>query len=73
MVLDSCWETYQLVEWRRVSDTSLVWREGVSDVPAEILLLNADELVLRLDLRDGSVEERFQAARVPYLCPDMPR
>jgi hypothetical protein len=73
MVLDSCWETYRLVEWRRVADTSLVWREDVSDIQAEILVLNANELVLRLDLRGGSEEEHYQAASVPYLCPDMPR
>ena len=73
MVLDSCWETYQLVDWRMVTDTRLVWREGVIDVPAEILDLTPEELVLRLDLRGGSEDEHYQAAAVPYLCPDMPR
>ncbi|MGH9459878.1 MAG: hypothetical protein ACRD1X_01580 [Vicinamibacteria bacterium] len=73
MVLDSCWETYQLVEWRMVTNTSLVWREGTIDVPAEILVLNSDELVLRLDLRGGSEELHYQAPSVPYLCPDIPR
>jgi hypothetical protein len=73
MVLDSCWETHRLMEWRMVTDTNLVWTEDLDDIPAEILVLTADELVLRLDLRSGSVEERYQPARVPYLCPDMPR
>jgi hypothetical protein len=35
--------------------------------------VDSDALTLRLMLRDGEEEQRFTAAKVPYVCPDMPR
>jgi hypothetical protein len=71
--MDSCWETYRLSRWRYESDTTLVCQEDASEIRAEIVALAADELVLRLELRGGSEEQRYRAATLPFLCPDLPR
>ena len=42
------------------------------DIAADIVSVSAAELVLRLDLVGGAVEEHYQAADVPYVCPDIP-
>ena len=73
LLMDSCWETYQLVKWRAESDSVIAWQEGTAEIRARVMSLKADELVLRLELADGSQEERYRPATVPYLCPDMPR
>lgn len=73
LVQDSCWETHRLSSWSMVSDTSLRWNEDGMDIDAEILSLTDAELVLRLNLRGGPVEEHYVTATVPYLCPDMPK
>jgi hypothetical protein len=73
LLMDSCWETYRLSRWRRESATTLVWQEDASEIRAEIVGLTGEELVLRLELRGGSEEQRYRAATVPFLCPDMPR
>lgn len=73
LVMDSCWETYQLATWRSVSDSVVTWQEGSAEVRAEILEVDQEMLVLRVDLASGSHEERYRAAPVPYLCPDMVR
>jgi hypothetical protein len=73
LVMDSCWETYQLAKWRAESDSVVVWQEGAAEVRGRILELSDDHLVLRLALVDGSRDEHYRLAPVPYLCPDMPR
>ncbi|HEY7698122.1 MAG TPA: hypothetical protein VIE88_06875 [Vicinamibacteria bacterium] len=73
LLMDSCWETYRLARWRMESDRNLIWQEDASEIRAEIVSLSPDELVLRFQMKGESREERFRAARVPYLCPDMPR
>jgi len=73
LVMDSCWETYQLAKWRAKSDSVLTWQEGSVEVWGTILELAGEELVLRVDLANGSHDERYRAAAVPYLCPDMRR
>lgn len=73
LVMDSCWETYQLAKWRTESDSVVVWQEGSVEIRGTILELAADRLLLRLDLVDGSRNEHYQASSVPYLCPDMRR
>lgn len=72
LVSDSCWETHRLSPWHMTSDTGLSWNEDGMDIAAEILSVSTGELVLRLDLPGGAVEERYQAAAVPYVCPDIP-
>jgi hypothetical protein len=72
LVSDSCWETYRLSNWQQVSDTAISWDEDGTTINADIATLSDDELVLRLNLIGGEVEEqRFVPATVPYVCPDM--
>lgn len=73
LVSDSCWETHRLSPWRMTSETGLTWNEDGMDITAEILSVSTAELVLKLNLVGGAVEERYQAATVPYVCPDMPK
>ena len=73
LVQDSCWETHRLSEWTMTSDTGVSWNEDGMDISAEIVSVSADSLVLSLQLDSGAVEERYSAAGVPFVCPDMPR
>ena len=73
LIEDSCWETHRLSPWRIVSETAVSWNEDGIDIDATIVSLTEAELVLRLRLADGAVEERYAAATVPYLCPDIPK
>jgi hypothetical protein len=73
LVSDSCWETHRLSPWHMTSDTSLVWNEDGMDIAADIVSVTTAELVLKVNLVGGAVEERYKAADVPYVCPDMPR
>jgi uncharacterized membrane protein len=71
LVMDSCWETYRLARWQRESDSTLRWQEDAADIRATIRSVTDSELVLAVHLRDGSETQRYTAAPVPYLCPDM--
>lgn len=74
LVTDSCWETYRLSAWKYAgTQQAISWNEDGAEIKAEIKSLTASELVLRLDLGSDSVEQRFTAAKVPYVCPDMPK
>jgi hypothetical protein len=73
LVQDSCWETHRLSEWRMTSETGLSWNEDGADIAAEIVSVSAERLVLGLMLGGEVVEERYIAAQVPYVCPDIPR
>jgi hypothetical protein len=73
LLMDSCFETYRLAEWRMVPGGRLVIVEEGVEIPAEILSASGAELKLRLTLRDGTKEETYRPAPVPYVCPDMPR
>jgi hypothetical protein len=72
LVSDSCWETHRLSPWHMTSDSGLVWTEDGRDISAEIISVSATNLVLRVALADGPVEERYSAADVPSVCPDTP-
>ena len=73
MLQDSCWETYRLSNWQMTGEDSLSWQEDTMTIEADIVELNEAELVLALHLGEGIVEERYTAAPVPFVCPDMPR
>jgi hypothetical protein len=73
LVQDSCWETHRLSEWRMTSDTGVSWNEDGVDIAAEIVSVSAERLVLGLVLGGEVVEERYTAADVPFVCPDMPK
>lgn len=73
LVMDSCFETYRLAEWRMAPGGRMVIVEEGVEIPAEILSASGSELKLRLTLVDGTKEETYRPAPVPYVCPDMPR
>ena len=72
LVSDSCWETHRLSPWHMTSDTSLVWTEDGMDITADIVSVTTSELVLKVNLAGGAIEETYKAADVPYVCPDIP-
>jgi hypothetical protein len=73
LVMDSCWETYRLAPWRAESDSVVAWDEDGAEIRAKIVAVDDTRLVLSVRLRDGDQEQHYQAATVPYLCPDMPK
>lgn len=73
LVMDSCWETYQLARWHPESDSVVAWQEGAADIQAKILRLDAEQLVLRVRLANEGQDEHYRAASTPYMCPDMQR
>jgi hypothetical protein len=73
LVMDSCGETYRLSPWRRIDDRHIDWTEDGIRIGAEIAELTADRLRLRIQLRSEIKEESYRPAKVPSVCPDMPR
>lgn len=73
LVQDSCWETHRLSQWQMTSPTSLSWNEDGMDIAAEIVSVTSANLVLGLQLTGGTVVERYRAADVPSVCPDIPK
>ncbi len=73
LVQDSCWETHRLSEWKMISDTGVSWNEDGIDIAAEIVSVSAESLVLSVTAGGQAVEERYTAAEVPFVCPDMPK
>lgn len=73
LVQDSCWETHRLSQWHMTSDTGFTWNEDGVDIAAKIVSVSARDLVLSVKLGGEAVEERYTAAAVPYVCPDMPK
>jgi hypothetical protein len=74
MLQDSCWETYRLSNWKMTGEDSLSWQEDTMTIEADIVELNEAELILALHLvGDETVEKRYTASPVPFVCPDMPR
>jgi hypothetical protein len=55
------------------SATSVSWNEDGTDIAADIVSVTAGSLVLSIKLGSDSVEERYTAAEVPFVCPDMPK
>jgi len=73
LVQDSCWETHRLSQWQMSSDTTVSWNEDGIDVAAKIVSVSSRDLVLSVSLGSEAVEERYTAATVPWVCPDMPK
>lgn len=73
LVMDSCWETYRLAKWEAVSEGVVRWEEDSAEIQASLEIVDSEELRIRLTLREETVEERYRAASVPYVCPDMER
>jgi hypothetical protein len=55
------------------SDTGVSWNEDGVDIAAEIVSVSAERLVLSVMSGGEAVEERYAAAEVPFVCPDMPK
>ena len=73
LVQDSCWETHRLSQWQMTSETGFTWNEDGIDIAADIVSVSAGDLVLSVRLGNEAVEERYTAAAVPYVCPDVPK
>jgi hypothetical protein len=73
LVMDSCWETYQLANWEARSDSVVVWEEGTAEIKAHLKMIGENELSMRLILKEDTIAKRYQEAEVPYVCPDMKR
>lgn len=70
LVQDSCWETHRLSSWQKLDNSAVSWNEDGMEIKAEVVTLNAGELVLKIA---GMAEERYTPATVPYVCPDVPK
>jgi hypothetical protein len=73
LVMDSCFETYRLAEWKAVGNRRIEWQEDTATIAAEIDRLTEDSLQLTLRLASGMRTERYRVATRPYVCPDMKR
>jgi hypothetical protein len=71
LLMDSCSETYRIVEWGVVSENTIRWREETVPVEAQYEQPTPDRLILRIAGLDE--EQTYVAASAPYVCPDMPR
>ena len=71
LLMDSCFETFRIVEWGMVSEDTIRWREDV--VPVEAKFTQPTPATLRLKIAGIEEEQTYAVAEVPYLCPDMPR
>jgi hypothetical protein len=54
-------------------EESLSWEDDTMTIEADIVELDEAQLVLALHLGEEIVEQRYTAAAVPFVCPDMPR
>ena len=72
LISDSCFETYRLSSWRQDGD-QVMWSEDGVEIRARVASADAGALTLQIHLPAGDEEQRFAAATVPYVCPDMPR
>jgi hypothetical protein len=73
LVMNSCRETYRLAPWRPIDHRRIEWTEDMARIEAQITQLTSERLQLRLQLRGEVKEETYRLAKVPTVCPDMPR
>lgn len=71
MLMDSCYETYRIVEWGVISEDTIRWREDA--VPVEARYAQPTEYSLRFTIAGQNEAENYVLADEPYVCPDMPR
>ena len=71
LLMDSCFETYRIVEWGVISEDTIRWREDTVPIQAKYTQPTPGSLTLKIAGSDEA--ETYVAASVPYLCPDMPR
>jgi hypothetical protein len=73
LLMDSCWETYALRRWSRNGPDSVSWDEDGAKISAKIKSMTPTQLTLQVKAGRDTVEHRYLAAKVPYVCPDMKR
>ena len=73
MLMDSCFETYRIAQWKRLDDRRIEWTEDAARIEAEIVEVGESALRLRLHLGGEVQEVAYRLADVPMVCPDMPR
>ena len=73
LVMDSCWEVYRLARWRQAGGDTLAWSEDGQEIRAVLMEQGEASLRLRLLLVDGTRDESYRPADVPYVCPEMAR
>ena len=73
LLMDSCWETYALRKWSRNGPDSVSWDEDGAKISAKIKSMTPTQLTLQVKAGRDTVEHRYLAAKVPYVCPDMKR
>lgn len=73
LVMDSCFETYRLARWKRLTDRRIEWTEDTARIEAEIVELSENAMRLRLHLVGEVQEQSYRVADVPTVCPDMAR
>ena len=72
-MMGSCVETYRLAAWTAVAADRVEWREDTARVEATVVE-RGEQLTLRLQLVGGETKiETYTLARVPFVCPDLPR
>jgi len=71
LVLMSCVEPYRLARWRSLGLARISWEEDAARIDADVVRVTASDLLLRLRLVNETKDERYELARVPYVCPDM--
>lgn len=71
LLMDSCFETFRIVEWGVVSADTIRWREDSIPIQAQWSQPTPDSLTLKVAGMDEA--QTYVAASVPYLCPDMPK
>ena len=73
LVMGSCGETYRLAPWRAFDQSRIEWTEDTARIEAQITQLTGERLQLRLQLSGEVKEEAYRPAKIPTVCPDMPR
>ena len=72
--MTSCVEVYRLATWRAETTDGLTIVEDIAvQYTADIQALSQNSLGLRLNLRSEQVDLTLEAAKAPFVCPDLPR
>ena len=71
LVMTSCVEVYRLAPWRWIDGSRLAWEEDGRSIHGEVVLAGRDEMVLAIELGDGTDTRRFSAAQAPVVCPEL--
>jgi len=74
LMMTSCVEVYRLATWRtETADRLTIVEDTAVQYTADIQALSQDSLSLRLNLRSEQVDLTLEAAKAPFVCPDLPR